>query len=183
MYQKDFKKKRFLRILHDTRHSSNPQPSLAHPCVLLIQFVWGLLFFLDCHKPDTRGNVCWITPWCGIHCQINRNDFFSTARLFSQHVQFFTIIKQANHSQYIYIVFLLRKNTILGSDVWKCCWRSMTLHCPWPSVGETSASSQANRRMDRDSVTGLFYGGCGSLILIVVYMVWLTATLLHVNEN
>lgn len=58
-------------------------------------------------------------------------------------MHFFTIIKQANHSQYIYIVFLLRKNTILGSDVWKCCWRSMTLHCPWPSVGETSASSQA----------------------------------------
>lgn len=70
--------------------------------------------------------------------------------------------------------------------VWESCWWCDDLSASWPQVWRHSASSQPHRQPDGPSGgrrTRLFYGGCGSLILIAAYMLWLTATSPHVTAN
>lgn len=77
------------------------------------------------------------------------------------------------------------------------------LHCDWSALCEKVAGgAMTSQRPDlecedttppaclTDSQTDrgwrrtwLFYGGCGSLILIAAYMLWLTATSPHVKAN
>lgn len=94
-----------------------------------------------------------------------------------QYVQFlnyaFVPHKQMCNSHSPCPVLIPGISALLFIAVWKCCWWSNDPSLsPTLSVGKPVLPARLTEsQTDRERITELFYSGCGSLILIVVYMV------------